>query len=136
MYEAKHMPLVKGLGVIAFEQDASAVMKAIEKRKRVRRELERERRRQRGGDIQDTDVDDYDDDDDFDLVEELFGDDDDDDSVDESATSSGTDASALVEKTPLAGVGKPRLPPLLPVFTVGASVTLQSLYLSISVLCH
>lgn len=110
MYEGKHLPLVKGLGVIAIEKDESELMKAIEERKRVMRELERERRR-RNGDLDDgfDDQDDGDDDDDFDLVEELFGDD----------QVSGDDATALAEKNPLASVGKPRLPPLLPMFTLG-----------------
>lgn len=110
MYEGKHLPLVKGLGVIAIEKDGTDLMKAIQERKRVMRELERERRRRNGGDLDDgfDDQDVIDDDDDFDLVEELFGDNE----------TSGDDASALAEKNPLGSVGKPRLP-LLPVFTLG-----------------
>lgn len=110
MYEAKHLPLVKGLSVIAVEKDEDDLMKAIEERKRVMRELERERRRRRGEDEDDDDVDDDDDDDDdFDLVEEIFGGDD-----------KGVGGDALAERDPLSAVGKPRFPPLLPTFTVGA----------------
>uniref|UniRef100_K3X989 Uncharacterized protein n=1 Tax=Globisporangium ultimum (strain ATCC 200006 / CBS 805.95 / DAOM BR144) TaxID=431595 RepID=K3X989_GLOUD len=113
MYEGKHLPAVKGLGVIAIEDDQdSDLMKAIEERKRIMRELEKERRRRQHGDVDDGDDDEFDDDDDdFDLVEELFGDD------RESA-----DAPALLEKDPLASVGKPRLPPVLPTVTFGELV--------------
>lgn len=109
MYEGKHLPLVKGLGVIAIEKDDSDIMKAIEERKRVRREIER--RHAKGDEPLDGDDydDDGDDDDDFDLVEELFGDDD------------GVGGDALAERDPLSAVGKPRFPPLLPTFTLGAS---------------
>ncbi|TYZ67378.1 hypothetical protein PybrP1_009099 [[Pythium] brassicae (nom. inval.)] len=108
MHEGKHLPLVKGIGVIAVEKDGSDVMKAIEDRKRVMREIERERRRARGDEPPDDDRDNRDDsDDDFDLVEELFGGDDE-----------GVGGDALAERDPLSAVGKPRFPPLLPTFTL------------------
>ncbi|RLN52818.1 hypothetical protein BBJ29_000772 [Phytophthora kernoviae] len=108
MEEGKHLPYVRGIGVIAVHMDNDELMKQIEERKRIKRELQKNAGNR--GDLQDDN-----DEDDGDLVEDngdddLFGFD------DGEATDEG---QALVENEVVRGLKKPRGPAVVP-----ASITM------------
>jgi hypothetical protein len=108
MEEGKHLPYVRGVGVIAVHTDNDELMKQIEERKRIKRELQKNAGNR--GDLQDGN-----DPDDDDLVEDN-GDDDLFDFDDGETTDEG---QALVENEVVRGLKKPRGPAVVP-----ASITL------------
>ncbi|KAG7382544.1 hypothetical protein PHYPSEUDO_004743 [Phytophthora pseudosyringae] len=108
MEEGKHLPYVRGIGVIAVHTDNDELMKQIEERKRIKRELQKNAGNR--GDLQDDN-----DQDDGDLVEDN-GDDDLFDFDDGEATDEG---QALVENEVVRGLKKPRGPAVVP-----ASITM------------
>ncbi|RLN51578.1 hypothetical protein BBJ29_006763 [Phytophthora kernoviae] len=105
MEEGKHMPFVKGLGVIAIRTDNDELMRRMEERKRIKRELRKNAGNR--GDLQDgdehTEVDDED-------IDDLF------DFDDGDATDDG---QALVENEVVPPAMKPRGPTVIP-----ASITM------------
>ncbi|KAG7392444.1 hypothetical protein PHYBOEH_006385 [Phytophthora boehmeriae] len=106
MEEGKHMPYVKGLGIIAVHTDNDELMKRIEERKRIKRELRKNAGRR--GDLQDGDEDtQVEDDEDIDDLFEF----DDGDTAD--------DGQALVEEVVPPTMTKPRNPTVIP-----ASITM------------
>ncbi|KAK1942724.1 hypothetical protein P3T76_006223 [Phytophthora citrophthora] len=111
MEEGKHLPYVKGIGVIAVHTDNAELMKQIEERKRIKRELRRNAGNR--GDLQDGVAPDNDDTDD--LVEDK-GDDGLFDFEDGEATDEG---QALVENEVVRGLKKPLGPAVVP-----ASITM------------
>ncbi|KAF1773261.1 hypothetical protein GQ600_12456 [Phytophthora cactorum] len=104
----KHLPYVRGIGVIAVHTDNDELMKQIEERKRIKRELQKNAGNR--GDLQDDN-----DQDDGELVEDN-GDDDLFDFDDGEATDEG---QALVENEVVRGLKKPRGPAVVP-----ASITM------------
>ncbi|GMF61836.1 unnamed protein product [Phytophthora fragariaefolia] len=109
MEEGKHLPYVKGVGVIAVHTDNDELMKQIEERKRIKRELQKNAGNK--GDLQDgADLDDDDD-----LVDDQ-GDEDLFDFDDGEATDDG---QALVENEVVRGLKTPRGPAVVP-----ASITM------------
>ncbi|KAG3107642.1 hypothetical protein PI124_g13377 [Phytophthora idaei] len=107
MEEGKHLPYVKGLGIIAVHTDNDDLMKQIEERKRIKRELQKNAGNR--GDLQDGDDDD-------DLVE----DEDDDDLFDFDDGEATDDGQALVENEVVRGLKTPRGPAVVP-----ASITMR-----------
>ncbi|POM71668.1 Hypothetical protein PHPALM_11727 [Phytophthora palmivora] len=111
MEEGKHLPYVKGIGVIAVHTDNDELMKQIEERKRIKRELQKNAGNH--GDLQDGNEPDDDDDD---LVEET----DSDDLFDFDDGEATDDGHALVENEVVRGLKTPRGPAVVP-----ASITLS-----------
>ncbi|ETI39604.1 hypothetical protein F442_14691 [Phytophthora nicotianae P10297] len=106
MEEGKHLPHVKGIGIIAVHTDNDELMKQIEERKRIKRELRKNAGNR--GDLQDGDEDD-------DLVE----DEDDDDLFDFDDGEATDDGQALVGSEVVRGLKTPRGPAVVP-----ASITM------------
>ncbi|EEY67133.1 uncharacterized protein PITG_04067 [Phytophthora infestans T30-4] len=106
MEEGKHLPHVKGLGIIAIHTDNDELMKQIEERKRIKRELQKNVGNR--GDLQDGDEDD-----------ELVTDEDDDELFDFEDAEATDDGQALVGSEVVRGLQTPRGPAVVP-----ASITL------------
>ena len=112
MEEGKHLPYVKGIGVIAIHMDNDELMKRIEERKRIKRELQRNTGNR--GDLQDgVDADN----DEEDLVE-----DDDDDLFGFEDSEATDEGQALVESDVVPGLKTPRGPAVVP-----ASITMTEI---------
>ncbi|KAG6623904.1 ABC transporter F family member 3 [Phytophthora cinnamomi] len=109
MEEGKHLPYVKGIGVIAVHTDNDELMKQIEDRKRIKRELQKNAGNR--GDLQDgNDADDGDD---------LVDDQGDEDLFDFNDGEATDDGQALVENEVVRGLKTPRGPAVVP-----ASITM------------
>ncbi|KAE8898371.1 hypothetical protein PF005_g2610 [Phytophthora fragariae] len=106
MEEGKHLPYVKGVGVIAIHTDNDELMKQIEERKRIKRELQKNAGNR--GDLQDGNDDD-----------DLVDDEDDEDLFDFDDGEATDDGQALVENEVVRGLKTPRGPAVVP-----ASITL------------
>uniref|UniRef100_A0AAV1VJN8 Uncharacterized protein n=1 Tax=Peronospora matthiolae TaxID=2874970 RepID=A0AAV1VJN8_9STRA len=113
MEEGKHLPYVKGLGVIAIHVDKDELMKRVEERKRIKRELQKNAGKRRG-DLQDG----HDSEDDDDVLVE----DDDDDLFGFGDTEVTDDGHALVESEVVRGLKTPRGPAVVP-----ASITMSEI---------
>lgn len=109
MEEGKHLPYVRGVGLIAVYTDNDELMKQIEERKRIKRELQKNAGNR--GDLQDGNEPDDDDD----LVEV----DDDEDLFDFDDGEATDDGQALVENEVVRGLKTPRGPAVVP-----ASITM------------
>ncbi|KAG7380478.1 hypothetical protein PHYPSEUDO_007180 [Phytophthora pseudosyringae] len=108
MEEGKHLPYVRGIGVIAVHTDNDELMKKIEERKRIMRELQKNVGNR--GDLQDGTGPDDDDD----LVEDK-----DDDLFDFEDGDTTDDGQALVGNEVVRGLKTPRGPAVVP-----ASITM------------
>lgn len=110
MEEGKHLPYVKGIGVIAIHTDNDELMKKIEEHKRIKRELQKNAGKR--GDLQDGNETEDDD-------EDLGEDDDDDGLFDFEGGEATDDGHALVESEVVRGLKTPRGPAVVP-----ASITM------------
>ncbi|OWZ23950.1 hypothetical protein PHMEG_0001083 [Phytophthora megakarya] len=112
MEEGKHLPYVKGIGVIAVHTDNDELMKQIEERKRIKRELQKNAGNR--GDLQDGNEPDDDDD--------LMEDDDDDGLFDFDDGETTSEGHKLVENEVVRGLNTPRGPAVVP-----ASISMSEL---------
>ncbi|CAI5723581.1 unnamed protein product [Peronospora farinosa] len=111
MEEGKHLPYVKGIGVIAIQTDTDELMKQIEEHKRIKRELQKKTGNK--GDLQDgNDTGD-------DEEETLVHDEEDDDFYDFEDGKTTDEGHALVENEVVRGLKTPRGPAVVP-----ASITM------------
>ena len=112
MEEGKHLPYVKGLGVIAIHVDKEELMKRVEERKRIKRELQKTTGNR--GDLQDGHDSENDDD--------VLVEDDDDDLFGFGDSEVTDDGHALVESEVVRGLKTPRGPAVVP-----ASITMSEI---------